>query len=925
MKRFACVLLAALMIFSAFPAASFAESLEADPVTSADIERVMKSIAEATGKIDELKDEFESGQQIASAFSEFMKVAGYAGTALGVINGSVTFLKLIGVMEDPIKGGIANILDEIKVIDEKMAEMDSKLDNISTAMTTMQASSEFNNRGLKAMNLRSSWTGFQYNYMESGMDQLMNQYNGMLLNGIKAWWRNESESARKAGGMDNTQIILIYLKDKDGEEQPYSFAGEGIPDDIPEDAPYVILKADCIPDTLDSFNVNNYQKTLADAIKTRILAALDAENYDAFESRNMPMFTPEGKDQIDEDEIAKIAADAVNVLLYRIGCAEVNRDAAFAIAVDSHFTNYCSHLMAAGEGIDAMLNSFYLTHAFEYEVSKDLQDFLNRMILKTGTYGAFVTNVLGMSDTTTDSAKLLAMKRFCDTEDRLNEALKNCVTGNGRYSYLTNTELRYAELSISNGVSASTEHIYTDKEVYDGFKTTGFKFMVRGLTPSDYTQLGDVNSMLLFYTLKNNGVTNLHKYLSENNTGTYGVTDYENIVTSWGKAQTLPLDGSVKLNAYNILGNDYSGISTTTLKPEKKDYPDNASPDYIVHREKVCGTVYDTASGNLTSNKVLLATALYGQSHWYWFKDEAALFAGPADYRYNYSEVETYIRDRFYYTEEMIAVSDFNTIVSLVPKASLTEAEGYDPLASLAELNKELEEDWPHLEWPPEIDVPEAEKPNDLDLVDPAYWGLTEGCDDERLQQMCLELIDARLEEAGFEKDALSEKEKAKLAREMMDFYRKGRKEMTKNSALDPEDPLGIGQNNDAAAELAKDILPDYLLDENGNISEDVKYLFIKERYELFPDIEFTSENGRPKAKLSCGYQTVPVLVVGEITPQEFQVLTYDINDGFYTVLHKKSPETGWNAAPAAFFAAAAFCTAVSAAYVFAVRRKESL
>ena len=47
----------------------------------------------------------------------------------------------------------------------------------------------------------------------------------------------------------------------------------------------------------------------------------------------------------------------------------------------------------------------YLTHAFEYQIRDDFNNFFNEMVVATATYGSFAMNVIGLSGFISDSDK----------------------------------------------------------------------------------------------------------------------------------------------------------------------------------------------------------------------------------------------------------------------------------------------------------------------------------------------------------------------------------------------------------------------------------------------------------------------------------------------------------------------------------------
>ena len=874
MKKIISLILIAAMLLSAVPSAGAQESLTAN-VSSADLEKAVNSIAAAVAKIDELK---ESAGQVSSAFSEFMKVAGYAGTALSVVNGTVTFLRLIGVMRDPVRSGIGNILDQLSTVNESLTEMNTKLDEIADAMTTMQASAEFYNRGNKAQAMRTAWNTFAYNYMENGLDPLMTRYNGMLINGIKSWCLNATENSRTEGGVDNRSVMLVYVPDSEGKEQPLFFRGNQIPAQY-ADCRWVILSNECLPDSF-TFDVNSYKTALAEDIAGRIYSALESENYAALPSYGFPMLTAERSGPIDTDAVMALAADAVDMLVYRIGCVQVNADATFALDVNDKFTNYCSHLFASGDGIDAMLKSFYLTHAFEFEVKEDLTDFLDRMMLKTGVYASFVTNVLGMSDAVTDSAKLNATATFCRAVEDTQSALDGCCTGTDNYCYINNSVLYYTNLSIKGWVLVNTDTIYNDKQRYNSCRSGTITPVVDGFSGGTYSQVGDVNSLVLFYTLQNNGVTALHKYLYDH-ARKVPVADRGVIVTSFGSQQTMPLDGSVTMRAYNVIGDDYAGISTCTLTGNDNDYPDNAKRQYIYDNRKLCGTTYTVASGTLSTNTTLLATAAYGQNHWNWFFDESALFCGPANYGKFFCDLTHSQKDKFNSDDYITGETLYNTLVC-VPLAALKAFEGYDPLSSFRALSALIEEENAGLRGPVSpVTYPAVTKADELDLTGTVWEEEHRGGDsDEEIINGCLPLIEDALKKAGFKSSALSDSDKEALAGEMLAEYRRAVDELD-GCPLYNADPLGIGQNNDAVKKLAVKLLPDYLLTGAGAVSEDVKYLFLRNFVQASPTVSFTARRGKPVSSVGRIYTVSPYLIVGEISGGCFQLLTYKLDEAF--------------------------------------------
>ena len=690
-KKFFCIILACLMCFTIIVPIASAESLSAEPVTVEYMESAMQRISDAASAIKEL--EYAAG--ISSAFDDFMKTVGYASTALTAINGSVNFLKLIGVIEDPVSGGINNILTQMTAVNDKLADMDNKLNSLSNQMTQMQASEEFHFRGTKALSLNEVWRDFEYRYMESGMDKYMSEFEGYLSAGVKEWCLNKKEESRQLADIDNEQIILVYTPNSDGVPMLQYSIKNSVPGNLPEGSSYVIIKSACLPENFE-FTADKYTENLKNDFAKRITDALNNENYDYFESNNFPIFTKAGAASVTTEKINAVAADAANVLVYRIGAAQIALHSAFAEEATRSFDNYCLHLLTVNDGVDSVLKNQYLTHAFEFEIKEELTSFLNRMMLKTGIYGTFITNILGMSDTVTDSRKLQATSTFCKSTEGLEQIKNNCLTGKDRYCYLVNAELKYTQASVSQKTLIHTERINRDRENYKYYNAGKITVSAIGLGDEKYTLPGDVNALLIIETLQNNGSFNdmsifeyFNSKLGKGLVGGY----YDCLLTSYGTEENLPLDGSVLMKPYNIIGNDFNGLSSFKLTSNEKNYPDDADPDYIVYHKKLCGSVYNMKTRKLITNSVLLATAIYGQTHSYWFKDEAAFFAGPFDQTNVISNVFSSNNGKYDYDDTLVNTHWYN-ILACVPLPPSLHGGKYDPIAAFNDYNIQIKEEY---------------------------------------------------------------------------------------------------------------------------------------------------------------------------------------------------------------------------------------
>ena len=119
-------------------------------------------------KISEIKNSQDALESLTKSTNLFSKVASGASalaSTMMLVNCTVSFLKLIGVMEDPTQTALNNILDKVTTMDERMQEMDKKLNDITASMARIESSVEFNARTQKAEALTDRWTNFRQTYL----------------------------------------------------------------------------------------------------------------------------------------------------------------------------------------------------------------------------------------------------------------------------------------------------------------------------------------------------------------------------------------------------------------------------------------------------------------------------------------------------------------------------------------------------------------------------------------------------------------------------------------------------------------------------------------------------------------------------------------------------------------------------------------
>lgn len=683
-KKIIAFLMALVLLFTFVPVQAFA--------LGDDLEEIANSWAIIADAAEDLNigGTAASTTSFVDIFKSCMSVASTAGSMLTLVNGGVTFLRLIGVMEDPVLGRLDNILDKLDTMNTKMSEMDKKLDDMTQQMSRIEAKIDLNARVQKATDMENAWKDFSQRYMDDRLDHYMAIFDTTVVGAMESWFENETSTAREQKGINNNIIVLKYVKDEDGKFVLDFVNGNTIPESCFENERYVLLKAPCVPGKM-TWNVNSYTADLTAALKANIATALDGDPDEYFSVCRYELPAKE-----DSEAIEALAADAAEALKYRVGSAAVRAKEDFASDIVYYFGLYCRDLLKNGDGMDARYKSFYLNYAFEGQVKNSIDEFSNQMILKTGVYSAFVSNVMGMTAVFTDSDKENMMTLFADTVTALDAAKGNALTGHNNYCYITNSLLDYVNVGFRSTVSARLvkDGVYWNYKGIDGTPIT-YSYTL-GRTG---TLLGDNNALLLLYVLQSDGLTDsIHNTLLDYAGERYSMTDFGTLVTKIGVESDLALDSGTWMECNYVCGDYFENVEGLYLN----GLPEDASDKKILRNRKISGNVLELETGEPKANVVLHAVAGYGETSKWWFEDEIALFGGPVRNGYSSSMDSPTGYNRTY---NLNTVSQYNALLSNpISTGFFSDRNGYDPLVSFREFSEELEEaEEPEVPEKPEV------------------------------------------------------------------------------------------------------------------------------------------------------------------------------------------------------------------------------
>ena len=147
--------------------------------------------------------------------------------------------------------------------------------------------------------------------------------------------------------------------------------------------------------------------------------------------------------------IDRIANDTMDVLSYRIGAIEVNKDNSFTKDVINKFNNYSTNLTGKTEqGLDALLQSLYLSNAFEGEAKDSINSYCATLALKTSIYATFALDVIEKSNMTSKSEEddgsdlMKVTNNWLKSINVISAGQQNGITGHNDYCYITNTRVQ---------------------------------------------------------------------------------------------------------------------------------------------------------------------------------------------------------------------------------------------------------------------------------------------------------------------------------------------------------------------------------------------------------------------------------------------------------------------------------------------------
>ncbi len=710
-RRITVFLLTFLLLFSSgTPKRVYAQEVNAKEPTLEELEEAAKIITESIDTLKELtKDPSVDPtvfEDFKNAFNALSNLASGISSVKGAINSGIAFLQMIGLIEDKSSAKMDHLLNQITEMEGKLDAIDAKLVDIMKAMTTFQASSEFNSRTSKAMKLNDRWADLETNYMNKGMDPLIIQYESEVHQSLIDWC--DDPDSRK-GEVDNSALYLRYAV-IGGKYQLVHSAENTVGEDFK--GRYLYLSKDFLPGKI-AYSADTYRDDIINDIVGKIKEYVNSDDYAGFECMNFPEFTVSGKDSLTDELIRQMAVDAVDTLTFRTAYRRLNATGAdresFVRNVKKNYEDYCKNLLAPGYGIDALLNNIYLTNAFEGDVKDDIMEYCTQIILKTAMYGNFAIQVTGTSRFLTDDEKNSVVNTYTDAMSKLDKIKDNALTGNDRYCYVTDTLLVLADITFKI-TSTMKQKKDGSNRAFQGATSSDFSVSVNYGNKKDL--IGDVNMLVFLYTVNSSrhpkhddeallrtAASNSADiddkfidtyFIDHTNPNSYRMNK---IVSSYSEQEALPLSAKVLLSSDQQMGNKKDEYFYGDPDVYLSKLPPKATSDYLKNLKTINGTTFSISSQSMNYNDYLSSFATYGESHGGWYVDEAAFLYGPTDPSY---EDNAYIRTveevktgDIYYNENFTGKNTYHCLLTEELKDSAEDEleTTYSPLNNFRKMS----------------------------------------------------------------------------------------------------------------------------------------------------------------------------------------------------------------------------------------------
>ena len=611
-NRVIAMMLAALMLAGTAPAyaagsregsgAGYPQDMRVAVVNEV---RVNDAIAKFTDSMNKLAADTSKMSNFSACLTRF-------GGLTSAASGTIGILQMIGILKDPMVVAFDTVINEVKNVQDQLKQIDAEIKDINDDLVKVQVEQKEIDRNRRAEDMRKYWRDFNTDYCEP-LDDLMAEYEKLINRGIRSWWSQKDH--------EGVRVNYTMVKDENGENVAaltYSNKAydEGFPltadngEAVEQELSFGV-PAGIIPE-LKNFNIDTYHEDFVKAMAPVFVETADAHKLDASDKfySEWDMMGDAGRRAMSE----AYAEDILNTQIYRISCDVMssNEGDDLAVKVMNAYRKYCDNVLKQDSGVNAMLNAMYLTHGFEGEIRGDIETFCDGMTAQAGVYGQFALACAAQDSNVKKSDREKVQEQFADTVIALHDKKDLALTGYDNFCYITGTSVE-----LGHADAKSSMKVYNDGREYTGYTASDWSVTLPSMVDNvlaqmlyhQYQTLDEGQSSFAAY---------LHKYKVLPN------ADYSgNIMTKYRGAQTFALNEGIKLKKTQMMGSYFNDKTYYTINTGNSS---KIEDKYFRVHDKLLYDSFNVKDGTISSYKMKGARALYGESHGYWYIDEAAVF-----------------------------------------------------------------------------------------------------------------------------------------------------------------------------------------------------------------------------------------------------------------------------------------------------------
>lgn len=820
-----------------------------------------------------------------------------------ICNGTISILEVIGVVKNPTQEGFEKIEGAIKNLSDRMDALEIEVKEVSEQIKDLTRFEKEKARQDNASKYLAAWGKFKTDYVDD-MEKISAEIQAFSRQGIKEWWgRNDQKSIsviyakpeKMPGETAEHDPCVAFSKDSYGRNELVAKSDAG--EDVIADMSFII-PAEYIPDTSSvDFNVNSYQEVFCnetDGLATKkIYDAIQANKVSA-NSAFYASWTSIATDAEKMKKASEYATDLLKTIMYQENCRIMSAENVRVSDYIVRYKQYCDNIQAKQSGVDAFIQNLYMTHGFEGQVKKDIEDFCTAQIADVGTYGLLIMMAAAQCNLVTDLEHDKVNSAWAETIEALDNKKKNSLTGYDDFCYIAGKRLSYEKGTVANKLSIKNHSGNRYEDYYDG----GFKFgdkiedeELKGTVTRDQMLSREHVQILYDQFLKNSdGAVTFKSYISANMLNVPNSGDLKIATDIADNPTSFNLDKGLKLNAKNMLGSytkdgtEYAINQKTKLKNKYFRIHDELKYDEV--------DLNDVPNG-ITNDKTLVARAVYGESHGYWFEDEAHIFYSSDVAVYNQDDEF----DGKYSTESKLLTKDFNYIKK-TDVAALKNL-GIDNVFATEDVSDDVNADGDNMlddsspllvfgapyvlygESSDEEEIPYSK----ADWSTLKWDNLRLFTDDSKYGDRIDKEIDAEIAYANAEGVAVSltAEEKNNLTNEMKAQLAEIENVLKNNSTIAYVNAFNIDGNDDLENELATKVLPSTYF-RGGKCIIPPENMTVVVEYEPFIFVKYMEIDGRIHPFINPGYKIVPALVAWDSQIEDFE--GYQISEEVYSDLN---------------------------------------